>query len=262
MDSLFKVNLLEATQSPQELMYWAMHQCYAEEFVSEENPDKYITYDESRYGGICVKHLLKGNRGHYNPLEGPQISFNVGYFPHSVMQQLRTHRTGVSFSVQSFRYTGDRISELGNLGIQYNNSTDFFDPPDSLYSEIEKVFYVRPLGAYTDRSGNRYQVTEDHRKDDLHDCLVAAAKYQDRIIDRGYSEEHARSMIPFDVRQHFVMSCNLRSLLHIMDLRAKKDAQLEVQQFCELVVPHLESWVPEIWEWYRENRYTKARLSP
>ena len=257
MDPLCKVSVIKQTDEPQTLMYSAMHQCYSEGLVSEQPR----SLSESRYGDLCVKHLLQGNRGHYNPLEAPQISLSVGYFPHSTINQLRTHRTGVSFSVQSFRYTGDRISELGNLGTQYNNSTDF-DPSDFLYSEIEKVFYVRPLGAYTDRSGNRYQVTEDHRKDDLHDCLLAAAKYQDRIIDRGYSEEHARSLIPFDVRQHFVMSCNLRSLLHILDLRSKKDAQLEVQQFCELTIPHLRSWVPEIWQWYEDNRYGKARLSP
>ena len=261
MDSLFKVNLLAQTPQPQELMYWAMHQCYAEEFVSEQNPDKYLTYDESRYGGLCVKHLLKGNRGHYNPLEGPQISFNVGYFPHSVMQQLRTHRTGVSFSVQSFRYSGKRISELGLLGEQYISSSDF-EFSGKIIESIEKVFYIRPENSYTDRQGKKYDVTEEQRQNDLSYCLQCAIRYKEDINIRGYSEEHARSKIAFDVRQHFVMSCNLRSLLHIMDLRSKKDAQLECQQFCELVVPHLESWVPEIWEWYRENRYTKARLSP
>ena len=35
-----------------------------------------------------------------NCLEHPQITFNVGYFPHSMMQQVRTHRVGVSFDVQ------------------------------------------------------------------------------------------------------------------------------------------------------------------
>ena len=259
MDSLFKVNLVAQTSNPQKLMYLAMHQCYSENYVSEE----YTDLPESRYGEICVDNLLKGHRGHYNPLEGPQISLNVGYFPHSVMQQLRTHRTGVSFSVQSFRYSGERILELGILGEQYDEQlSDNFEPPLSLYSEIEKVFYIRPVGEYTDRKGKKYTVTEDQRKDDLFECLQSAQKYRININQRGYSEEHARSLIPFDVRQHFMMSCNLRSMMHIMDLRAKKDAQLECQQFCELVVPYLKSWVPEVWEGYETNRYGKARLSP
>jgi thymidylate synthase (FAD) len=35
-----------------------------------------------------------------NCLEHPQITFAVGYYPHLVMQQARTHRVGVSFDVQ------------------------------------------------------------------------------------------------------------------------------------------------------------------
>jgi thymidylate synthase (FAD) len=69
-------------------------------------------------------------------------------------------------------------------------------------------------------------------------------------------------MLPFDYRQHWVMSFNLRSLMHLLDLRAKADAQLECQWLCELIWPHFEAWVPEIADWYRKNRWAKARLAP
>jgi thymidylate synthase (FAD) len=59
-----------------------------------------------------------------------------------------------------------------------------------------------------------------------------------------------------------VVSFNLRSLLHFMDLRAKRDAQLEIQQLCDLMWPHLESWAPEIASWYGTSRLHKARLAP
>jgi thymidylate synthase (FAD) len=76
------------------------------------------------------------------------------------------------------------------------------------------------------------------------------------------SEEHARGLIPFDFRQHFVMSCNLRSLLHFLDLRFKKDAQLEIQKLSEMMWAHTQDWVPEISAWYEKNRLGKARLAP
>jgi thymidylate synthase (FAD) len=76
------------------------------------------------------------------------------------------------------------------------------------------------------------------------------------------SEEHARGTIPFDVRQHFVLSCNVRSLMHLLDLRWKKDAQLEAQQFAELLFKQFEQWCPAIAQWYLENRAKKAKLSP
>lgn len=237
----FCVEVIAATTKPQQVVWAAMHQDYSEHLVwnsHEQWPD------EQRCGELIVKHLLAGERGHYGPLEHPQITFNVGYFPHSMMQQVRTHRVGVSFDVQSFRYTGSRIINVAQ-GKQ----------------DVEEVFYLRPVGKYTNRQGKRYFYSEQQRAEDLQWCLQACQHYQKRI-EQGLSEEHARGLIPFDARQHFILSCNLRSLLHLLDLRWKKDAQLEAQKFCELLYTHLEQWTPAVAEWYKENRAKKAKLSP
>jgi len=50
--------------------------------------------------------------------------------------------------------------------------------------------------------------------------------------------------------------------MHLLDLRWKADAQLECQQLCELIWPHFAAWVPNVAQWYEENRKGKARLSP
>ncbi|MEO1764985.1 MAG: thymidylate synthase (FAD), partial [Cyanobacteria bacterium J06629_18] len=42
----------------------------------------------------------------------------------------------------------------------------------------------------------------------------------------------------------------------------KKDAQLEIQKLCELMLIHFENWVPAIAEWYKSHRLAKARLAP
>ena len=102
----FRVDLIAATPNPQQCVYAAMHQDYSEGFVAGDRDN---WPDETKAGEICVKRLLSGERGHYGPMEHAQIVLNVGWFPHSVMQQARTHRVGVSFDVQSMRYTGDRI---------------------------------------------------------------------------------------------------------------------------------------------------------
>jgi thymidylate synthase (FAD) len=47
-----------------------------------------------------------------------------------------------------------------------------------------------------------------------------------------------------------------------MDLRAKRDAQLEIQQLSELIWREVKLWVPELAEWYEQNRMFKARLAP
>ena len=133
MDPRFRVDLIAATPNPQQCVYAGMHQDYSEGFVAGDR-DQWP--DETRAGEICVKRLLAGERGHYGPLEHAQIVLNVGWFPHSVMQQARTHRVGVSFDVQSMRYTGDRICRAANGELP-----------------LEEVFYLRPVGTYSDRQG-------------------------------------------------------------------------------------------------------------
>lgn len=237
----FCIDVISATPNPQQVVWAAMHQDYSEHYVWDSH-EKWP--DESRCGELIVKHLLAGERGHYGPIEHPQITFNVGYFPHSMMQQVRTHRVGVSFDVQSFRYTGERIIHVAE-GKQ----------------DVEEVFYLRPVGNYTNRQGKRYFYSEEQRTEDLKWCLEACHHYKKRI-EEGLSEEHARGLIPFDARQHFVLSCNMRSLMHLLDLRWKKDAQLEAQKFCELLFVHFEKWAPDVAQWYKENRAQRAKLSP
>jgi thymidylate synthase (FAD) len=235
----FVVTVLAQMPLPQTVIYAAMHQDYSEDWIGQEHFP-----DEEKCGEIVVKRLLAGERGHYGPLEHPQIVLSVGYFPHSVMQQARTHRIGISMDVQSMRYTGQRIVKAANGEIP-----------------LEDVFYLRPVGEYTDRFGKKYPYTESQRQQDLLWCQGAAERYK-QSIQKGIAEEHARGLLPFDYRQHFVVSFNVRSLMHFLDLRAKKDAQLEIQKLCDLIWPHFQAWVPQIAEWYEKNRLGKAKLSP
>ncbi|MEO1208573.1 MAG: FAD-dependent thymidylate synthase [Cyanobacteria bacterium J06638_20] len=254
IDSLFRVEVLSRASYPQQLIYAAAHQDYSEGFVFDEVAAN-GGWDESEAGRRVVKNLLNGGRGHFGPLEHAQIVLNVGWFPHSTMQQIRTHRVGVSFDVQSFRYTGSRIAQLGNM----RSSTISEIAASDEY--CEEVFYLRPVGSYSDREGKKYEYTKDEREMDRRYCKQAARNYAAKI-GKGFSEEHARGLIPFDVRQHWVVSANVRSLMHLLDLRWKADAQLEAQQLCELIWPHFQAWVPEIAAWYEQNRAKKAKLAP
>jgi len=240
MDPLFRVGLISHTPNPQSTVWAAMHQDYSEGYVLDA--PKWPSEDEC--GALVIKHLLRGGRGHYGPLEHVQIALNVGWFPHSVMQQARTHRVGISFDVQSFRYTGRRICQVVEGALP-----------------VEEVFYLRPVGNYSDRTGKKYAYSLQQRGLDLNHCRAAAKRYKE-LIDHGYAEEHARSILPFDTRQHFVVSFSLRSLMHFLDLRAKLDAQLEIRQLCDLMLVHFESWTPSIYGWYVDNRLNKARLAP
>jgi thymidylate synthase (FAD) len=161
------------------------------------------------------------------------------------MQQARTHRVGVSFDVQSGRYTGKRISAAARGELS-----------------IEDVFYLRPIGKYHDRKGHRFHYDEKQRMADLEILRTLAELYRRKVDEDGFAEEHARGLIPYALRQDFVVSFNARSLMHFLDLRAKADAQLEIRQLCDLLFPFFGEWMPEVAEWYCIHRLKKARLSP
>lgn len=238
-DPYLKVHTLARTENPQQLVWLAMHQDYSEGFVADSTPPH-----EDRAGEMVVKHLLAGERGHYGPLEHPAITLNAAFFPHCVMQQARTHRVGVSFDVQSGRYTGQRVVQVARGTL-----------------DLEEVFWLRPVGTYRDRQGKRYDYTAEDRSFDELECLVAAERYRDKLA-MGFAEEHARGTIPFDIRQHFVVSFSLRALMHFLDLRAKLDAQEEIRALCDLIMPHFQAWTPQIADWYAKTRLHKARLAP
>ncbi len=177
----------------------------------------------------------------YSGLE-PTYDLEIEHQAHNfIANNLVVHN---SFDVQSFRYTGQQFIEV------LDGKKD-----------IEEVFYLRPVGDYRDRQGKSYYYSPQQREADLKWCLDAIQRYQ-QDMEAGLSEEHARGKLPFDYRQHFVVSFNLRALLHFLDLRYKKDAQLEIQKLCDLILPHLEAWVPDVAQWYKTTRLGKARLSP
>lgn len=239
-DPLFRVAVLDRTAKPQTLAWQAMHQDYSEHAVADEP----VPENEKLAGEIVVKHLLKNERGHYGPLEHPSISFNVIGFPHDLMQQARTHRVGISFDVQSGRYTSQRIVDVANGN-----------------RPLEEVFYLRPPGHYYDRFGKSYEYSAIHRERDIEMCETLAILFSEKIRS-GHAEEHARGLIPYCVRQHFVVSFNARSLMHFMDLRAKADAQLEIRQLSAMLFSELKDWAPQLAEYYETKRLGKALLAP
>lgn len=231
------VTTVAAHERPQQLVYLGLHSDYSEEpFSSTELPE-----DEA--GKIVVERLLKGGRGHWGPLEHPSLSLMIRA-DHNTMMQLRTHRVGCTFDYQSMRYTGKRIRKVANMELP-----------------VEDVFYVRPPGKYTDRQGKKYEWTKELAEEQLAMCLSSAIDY-DNLRKLGASEEHARSVLATGYLQHGLVTGSLRFWLHLLDVRAKSDAQLEVRQIMQGIELEVHRWVPEIWSWYHQHRHQKAQLAP
>lgn len=236
-DPYFRVKEVGAVPSPQRVCWLAMHQDYSEKFVMDEIP--YLSQTEQWYGERVVSRCVE--LGHFGVLEHPQLIVACAGFPHSVIQQIRTHRVGVSFDCQSSRYSGQR----------------FLDESRS----IEELVYLRPENkVYADRQGSPYLYTPEMRQRHLERANRSRFEYA-QDIELGLAEEHARGHNVFDIRQNFVVSANLRSWLHLLMLRHKKDAQIECQAWCEAVLPILQNWAPQILEhWVTKG--SRLKLAP
>lgn len=237
--------LLNPAPNPQELIYYAMHQCYSDESVANQiMRGDFKGWDERRFGEALVKHLLAGNRGHYGPIEeGHQFMFSVGGAVHSLAMQLRTHRIGISFDLQSQRYTSQNVIDVAN-GIK----------------PVKEVFYSRPVGyEYTNRAGKRYPYRGLDERIYYDWCKEACERYKVLIEENGWSEEHARDYLPQGIRQHFTFSANIRTLLHLDNVRNKPDAQMEIQVLMRHINQIMSEQCPEIYEW--QNTKSKRMLS-
>lgn len=235
-----KVEILNATSFPQKTIYAALHQCYSDIAVSTL-PEKLT---EKECGIIIVKRLLEGGKGHFSPIELASIVFSFEGLPHSVVQQLTRSRIGVSYSIQSFRYTSEHIIKAANDKI-----------------DIEDVIYLRPIGVYHDREPGGYRYEQKQRDEDM-SLAKYLVKHVAKRLNEGMPPEQARGMLPFDYRQHMLMGCNIRSLMAFLDRRAKKNAQAEIQKLAELVMIEFEEYSPDIAKWYRFSRYHKSVLAP
>jgi len=222
---------------PQRVAYVALHTDYSETYAPTTD------LPEDRCGQIVVERLLKGNRGHYGPLEHPSLSIAV-CADHNTIVQMRTHRIGMSFDVQSMRYTGDRIVRVAKRELQ-----------------PEDVFYVRPPGTYQDRQGDRYDWSQDDVEESLAMALSSSIDYA-RLRERGVSEEQARQVLITSYYQNAVVTGNLRSWLHMLDVRLKHDAQYEIRALMELIATEVQRWAPEVYSWWASHRKGKAILAP
>lgn len=243
------VELISATPRPNLVCYMALHQCYAD-FPVHTELQKYTELSEAELGRRLVDKCIKF--GHWSVAEQAFFTFNVWGYPHDVLVQARTHRH-MSFSAQSQRYTFKQVYELGNQYV-LNGIED--------YSKLQELFYFRePESTYLDREGNRYLYRQEDLEKDLFATLVSAANFADRVSN-GHAPEHARHLLTQNIRQHFILGCNARALLHFCDLRLPKDAQSEIRHMASSLFAEFEGLMPELAEWYRTQRMYKNKLSP
>jgi thymidylate synthase (FAD) len=204
-----------------------------------------VDYDEAMLPKIArlIRKLME-SPGHFGPFEHPHITFTVRGVSRITMAQLTRHRN-VTFDIQSMRYVdfGDasylRIPELGNDGLHGRSA----EIADSIDQEETKIASYRTTA---------------------YDRAISTAKTSyDLLTDLGVAPENARAVLPLATMVNMTFTMNLRSVLHIADMRSAGDAQWEIRELTEQMVEAAKRVAPITMLTYeRDLKGRKNRIAP
>lgn len=246
-----KVELLEATPDPEELICRAARNDYMSEFGGDMAFEDVMasvdgdTLEEKKE--TLIGHLLA--HGHYGPFEHAQATFHVKGISRSCMAQITRHRH-VSFDVQSMRYV----------------SFDDVDPEDVTAGE----FVVTPPSAHdpqwigrNQKTGSVDEETVAKREAVFERSVERSVEDYQELLDLGMPPEDARFVLPIGTSVNMVMSLNARMLMHVADMRAAADAQWEIRGLTETVLDLAADWCPITFDYYEAKmKNRKNRLAP
>lgn len=180
----------------------------------------------SQCAGICygkddtsAKRVERcAKAGHDSVFEHAKVTFKLTGVSRNLTHQLVRHRL-CSFNEMSMRYV-----KLG--------TTNYYVTPRSIWDNEEM------LAAYNK-------------------VLDAADEFYATAVSNGIPAEDARYAIPGAIETEIIVTCNVRQLKHICELRIDKHAQWEIRNAMKMVLEELgqltalywESDDPEQWEW-------------
>jgi thymidylate synthase (FAD) len=231
-----QVELLEATENPEEIVCRAARGDYSSDWVGPDVP--FETVMESIDGETLedkmetlMKHLMRS--GHFGPFEHPQATFAVRGVSRACMAQITRHRHA-SFDVMSLRYV--------DLSDERAIEDRFTFPPT--FSEEEVV----------SREGvSEVELSAEERTEIANDVYETCMDAYRRLVDAGVPKEDARMCLPIGTKVNMTFSMNARAIMHLLDMRLKADAQWEIRELARRVLEESKEWMPYTFERFEEN---------
>lgn len=167
----------------------------------------------SRAAGICygrdnvsVKRVEDCfRRGHLSVFEHAAVTLRVEGVSRACMAQLTRHRL-CSFCVESQRYNKYDLS-----------GDDWYVTPPSMTETIVNSDDQSFADAYFEES------------------MRCSAEDYRIAIENGIKPEDARYLLPDATKTNLVMTCNLRELYHLFDMRRAKSAQWEIRNLTNAI---------------------------
>ncbi len=193
--------------------------------------------DSSKSGGVLndkdiglINFLMKNKHG--TPFEmGFQATFRLR-MPIFVAREHVRHRIGHSINEESGRYVEMR--------------PDFYIPKKAR-TQVGKP------GAYTFEEDVDYVLEGEFLKE-LEFRSKETYKLYKYFVDEGIAKEQARLLLPLNLYTEMLWTCNARSLMNYLELRAHKDAQQEIRLMADTLEGFFCVYMPNTWEAFNKER--------
>ena len=222
-----KVQLIQVTKNPIDVMWTAARTCYSAkspvEMWEEINKDnmKFNVLEMQKHWNLVKKVL---DSGHQSIAEHVYFTFAIEGISRACSHQLVRHRAGIVFSQQSQRYVEikEDLDELCHLYLELKR--DPKDKQDKTVATFEK----------TEKLLEKYFVIEHEIPETMETLLDDLITYK-RYIEYGYKAEDARAILPNCTKTNITMSVNFRELIHMCNLRLCTRAQKEIRDLHKLM---------------------------
>lgn len=174
-----------------------------------------------------LRYLLKNK--HTSPFEQVSFQFYIDT-PLFVIQQLLRHRT--------FK----------------------FNQTSARYSEMEPRFFVPKIedirGQSKDnkqaRSGEGVLLADAWKRHMEGVCYDSYGAYES-LLQANVAKEIARMVLPVNLMSQLVVTCDLRNLIHFLQLRLHPHAQLEIREVAQKMLVSVEDKFPTVFEYLKET---------
>jgi len=207
-----RVELIEMSKDPVEIIYSAARQCYSSEYAFEIF-EKSKKIDQKKKE-IFVREIVKS--GHESVLEHVKFTFAIEGVSRALTHQLVRHRIS-SYSQQSQRYV---------------NAEDFnyIIPPSIERDEILKKNFIETM--------------ENLKK--VYKTLIK--RYKEIGIEGEEANQDARYILPNAVETKIVVTMNARELLHFFRVRCCSRSQWEIRGLAYKMLKICQENLPSVFE--------------
>jgi len=209
-----------------------------------------VSFDAGSKGEDQDRRLIDFliRNGHGTPFEHALLKFHVAC-PIFVARQWFRHRIGSFDERWGEGLIEDAGHSINEISYRYTEVEDRFYVPATLRAQAQHDRQASREDEFADEAALIALIREAHE--------LVYARYR-KLLEAGVARELARGLLPLNAYTQFYWTCNARSLMHFLNLRAEAHAQSEIRAYVEAVARAFRAAMPWTFAAFLRHAWTGA----